>query len=1179
MQVLRRLALWVLPPLVLAVAAVMGFAWWTVFSSVGTRWTLRTAVTLLDGHVEGITGSIWRGVSVQDLSLALPDLQVSVQGFRLEVAWRELLQYRLHVRDLSAQSVAVNLQSAQDAAGEADHVDTPFEIPALPVAVQIDRLALGGLHLAEDGVAWPIDLQALSVGLSLEDQVARVDLRALDLSHQGVQVGISGQAQAPRLEAPWPFSTQLLIQAHESPSGQAGGDADPDAAALLCLRDWLPSVPSELHDTACAWRLELAAEGSLEALQGRLHAVGEGMRLNADVALRPLQTFPLETAQISLRLPDDAGLDLNLHTQADTDGSQAVNAQWQIHALPLNPWLPRDVGASRLDMQGGLQIGLTAGQAVQDLGMQMRFDAGSQWNGQALQGHLNLDRLSRHGAPLYDGQMPVGENWTQYRLAGLDADLRLGPDHLQLRGTVSADQLDVDLQAKLPQLAALWPGLTDGAQLALETRGTLAQHQIRLQASHDPDGAERPAPGHAPSHIQADLQGRWAAEGWQADFTRLQADHAGLSVRNQGAFPVAVDAQGAWRVGEARLGVSLNDESLIEIQNQASSGQGTQWQTRGRVASLVVTPARIERLQRWLEPQAQAGQAGGVHTVDAALAQDSRLDLSLAWDLAFDQSLAGDVQLRRLGGDLIVPGDVPIALGLQETSLDVNLRAMKPGLSRVQADLQVDTEKMGRLRLQAETPLHASPEGGLAVHPQDEKRIHLVADSEDLAWVNLLLDGSVEVGGTVHADVRGYSRPDERWVFEGPFRGEDLRVLLPDQGVRLLEGTLQGHFEGERVVLEQLRFPALRRVVPKEWRTATWIAEEPDAQNGDLKISGQWHLADETGEVQIDFHRYPILQRADRYAMISGALGIRVHLPEVVLQGTLTADAGWFDLDMLNNVPSLDGDVVILKPGERVAPPAASPPVDITADLHVDLGPRFYITGYGVNAGLIGQLDLSLHDDQLTAMGALRTRGGSIDAYGQHLQLRRGIITFQGDLTNPVLNIEALRTNQMVQAGVRVVGTARQPRIDLVSYPDVSEAEKLSWLLLGRGPDEAGGADMSLLLAVGSSFLADGEPFYRRFGLDELGLRRGQLGSTGSLLPPQTVVSSGSAAGVSALEQQFVLAGKNLAADVKLSLEQALSDTGTVARLGYRLVRGLQAEVTVGTVNGLALVYTWFSRD
>src|SRR3546814_5170263 len=87
---------------------------------------------------------------------------------------------------------------------------------------------------------------------------------------------------------------------------------------------------------------------------------------------------------------------------------------------------------------------------------------------------------------------------------------------------------------------------------------------------------------------------------------------------------------------------------------------------------------------------------------------------------------------------------------------------------------------------------------------------------------------------------------------------------------------------------------------------------------------------------------------------------------------------------------------------------------------------------------------------KLTAVGALRTRGGAIEAYGQRLQLRRGTITFQGDITSPTLNIEALRTGVAGEAGVRVAGTAKRPRIDLVSYPAVSELEKLSWLLLDR---------------------------------------------------------------------------------------------------------------------------------
>ena len=282
---------------------------------------------------------------------------------------------------------------------------------------------------------------------------------------------------------------------------------------------------------------------------------------------------------------------------------------------------------------------------------------------------------------------------------------------------------------------------------------------------------------------------------------------------------------------------------------------------------------------------------------------------------------------------------------------------------------------------------------------------------------------------------------------------------------------------------------------------------------------------------------------------------------------------------MLGSVPTLDSDVIVLKPGQtrqdvREPPPL---PLDVTLNLKVDLGPRFYLTGYGVDSGLVGDMTLTMAQGKLSAIGALRTRGGAIQAYGQRLQLRRGTVTFQGDIASPVLNIEALRTGLQVQAGVRVAGTARRPRIDLVSYPEVSEIEKLSWLLLGHGPNDSGG-DVALLFSVGASFLSDGEPFYQRFGIDEVTMRSGEIGAAGSVLPADSVVS-GLNDGASDIERRFVQASKRLTDDLTLSMRQALSDTGTVGRLSYRLARGLTAELTAGTVNGLALVYRWFSRD
>ena len=91
-------------------------------------------------------------------------------------------------------------------------------------------------------------------------------------------------------------------------------------------------------------------------------------------------------------------------------------------------------------------------------------------------------------------------------------------------------------------------------------------------------------------------------------------------------------------------------------------------------------------------------------------------------------------------------------------------------------------------------------------------------------------------------------------------------------------------------------------------------------------------------------------------------------------------------------------------------------------------------------------------------------------------------------------------------------------------------------------------------------------------------MRSGELGSTGSVLPVESVVS-GLASGTNDIEQRFVIASKAVSKELTLSIEQALSDTGTVGRASYRLMRGLRAEITAGTVTGLALVYRWFSMD
>jgi len=71
-----------------------------------------------------------------------------------------------------------------------------------------------------------------------------------------------------------------------------------------------------------------------------------------------------------------------------------------------------------------------------------------------------------------------------------------------------------------------------------------------------------------------------------------------------------------------------------------------------------------------------------------------------------------------------------------------------------------------------------------------------------------------------------------------------------------------------------------------------------------------------------------------------------------------------------------------------------------------------------------------------------------------------------GPLDNAGLNVRAMRRNQAVEAGVEVTGTVQRPVVRLVSEPDVPDAEKLSWMVLGRGGDTVSGDDASQLLGA-----------------------------------------------------------------------------------------------------------------
>ena len=991
----------------------------------------------------------------------------------------------------------------------------------------------------------------------------------------------------------------------------------------------------------CEATVQLQAEGSLQQMDVRLDgATADGaLKLLAQAGLELDQPFPLRTANVNMRLADQSGVVVTVDRQPLPlqPGMDRVVATLDAERLNIGDFVGDVIPPALLSARMAIDAQLENVYDLKHAYVQATISKDSRWNKQVLAGSLTgrIDALqgvvseatsgststsgssstSTSASAPTSASTPVPQTSASqsddplagFELRDLLLDLTVGPNRVKAQGGLSRGEGTLTLDADTPRLDAFWPDLPGGASLKAKLAGRLDQHQGQLLARYTPGDSRADTLGRAPMQADLAFSGGWgsgrpahasgtapaaqtnthsgpaenvAADliGWRGKIEHLTAESMKFSAALQPVtlsfLPDAKAPHWQWDVGATQLTMTLPDKQRAVLSHQGSRGGPGRWQTAGRADNLVITASMLRQIMRALDPTAAEARQQRVNARPSE--EQRRIALDAAWDLRFAGALSGTARVARRDGDLRIPGDPPIPLGLTNLAIDVKATPTGGNASRLDATLDVRTQKMGTVSGSASAVLVSGAGGAMALDAKRPIRANLDADIADLTWVDLFVGDTMEVRGKVKAKLDAQGTLNGKWSTAGTIQGQALRIVRIDDGVRLIDGTLNARLDGTRLVLDSLKFPASLRVMPDEWRTKEWVTQNPDAKNGYAEASGQWDLQTMQGAIHLKLHRFPALQRSDRYAMVSGTVDVDAQLPRVAITGDLTADAGWFSLEILQGVPSLDEDVHVIKAGDTEQ--AADSPMQMSMTLKFDMGPRFYITGMGLDAGLLGSIQIHMADGRLTGIGALRTRGGGIEAYGQKLRLRRGTLTFQGRLDNPLLDIEALRIGDQVEAGVKVGGTAQRPRIDLVSYPDVSDVEKLSWLVLGRGPDESGN-DAALMLSVGAALLGGGQPFYKQFGLDDVSIRSGDIGSSGSLLPDRTVASAVNADSDSDLATQFLVASKHFANGITLSVEQAMAGSETVGRASYQLSRRWSLDLKGGAVNGLALVYRTFFAD
>jgi translocation and assembly module TamB len=351
---------------------------------------------------------------------------------------------------------------------------------------------------------------------------------------------------------------------------------------------------------------------------------------------------------------------------------------------------------------------------------------------------------------------------------------------------------------------------------------------------------------------------------------------------------------------------------------------------------------------------------------------------------------------------------------------------------------------------------------------------------------------------------------------------------------------------------------------------------------GTVRLEGEASFDDApVARLRLVADRFEMLGRVDRRIVASGAASLRLDAKTLGLEGEFKVDEGLVDFTR-SDAPRLGDDVEVVRRPAAVpapattsaaaaataappaaatstAPPPLAPPASraVALDLRVDIGERMRVRGRGLDAGLRGELRITSPGNRLTVNGTLSAVDGTYQAYGQKLAIARGVLTFAGAVENPRLDIEAIRPDLDVRVGVTVSGTALNPRIRLFSDPEMSDMDKLSWLVLGRASETTGGADTALLQQAALALLSGEGPgvtdrLIRSIGLDAVDIRQSQ----------------------GAVKDTIVSLGKQISKRWYVGYERGLNTTTGSWQLIYRVARRITVRAQAGDDNAIDVNWT-----
>lgn len=635
---------------------------------------------------------------------------------------------------------------------------------------------------------------------------------------------------------------------------------------------------------------------------------------------------------------------------------------------------------------------------------------------------------------------------------------------------------------KIRALQATLSGRLSQAQLSAQGRMEAGQHRYALQLAAE--------------------GGRLGEATWQGLLKQLSvsvADPAlgtgAWQLATRGTVPLKWTPKSSGGTFESGAGEAL----LSAPSANASAGPPSQatlaWQpVRWRPAGELISAGKLTGLPlAWVELLAGPQMAG------AGLGGNLLMDGE--WDATLGKALRLKASLTRSSGDITVQAETAqgasarVAAGVK----DARVSLISDG-DAVTLALHWDSERAGTADGRLLTRLARAPAtaGGGWLWPLDAPLTgQLRAQLPRIGVWSVLAPPGWRLRGSLGADV-AISGTRAAPQLAGDLQANDLALRSVVDGIEFGNGRLRAQLDGTRMRISEF----------------TLQGTGDKGTGGTLTAQGEAGWVKGQAQVQLaaKLERLRASIRTDRQLTVSGEVQASLKGQQTELTGRLVVDQARIILPD-EGTPQLGDDVVVRStrgvaagqkaPAYTSSAAAGKDPRTVKLAMQLDLGRDFRIQGKGIDTRVQGTLALSgasLRDPRLT--GTISTAGGQYRAYSQRLDVEQGVLRFTGAIDNPALDILAIRPNLTQRVGVQITGTALLPRVRLYAQPELPDAEKLSWLVVGRS-SASGGAEAALLqqaalalLGSKSGGLSGG--LAAALGLDELSYRGAASNSDGT---------------------------------------------------------------------------------